>query len=389
MGSQVRILPGTPKKPNNYCQMQTPHTLEPHPSPKHKMAFLFDWLVTLKCNYDCSYCGPGVNGYRPGHDNSLPHPEQETCEKMLEQGFRYVDMYMEIKKPNMRSLNLNIYGGEALFRKDIEYLLERSSKLYESYKGNWHLNRMLTTNASSSLDKWKNISEHLEYVNFSYHAQGPTKLQDNFMRNIEWSHENKKNYGAIVLMYPGEWEKCMYVFQLMQRKGYNVRPRIIDGPAGKYTKDQLRQIFDAMNEKDYSLLDGIEGKQIDSKMRACCGGRPLCIDRNLKEPKKAVARDSWMGWKCSANQFFLFADCHSKKFFTNKDCNVRHDGTWGPLADIDTMDDYIEQSKRRLKQTHNCFLTCVQKTCRCGTCAPKSLTDKGLADVMKSYNITA
>jgi len=368
--------------------MNSIHTVEPHPSPKHKMGFLLDWLLTLKCNYDCTYCGPGGNGWLPGHDNTQAHPDKDVCEKMLEQGLRYVDMYMEIKRPNMRSTSLNIYGGEAVYRKDIEYLLEKSSELYDGYKDSWSLNRMLTSNASCSLDKWKNVTDHVETITFSYHSEGPAKLQDNFITNLEYTHAQKKNYSAIVLMYPKQWERCMYMLDYMQRKGYNVRPKILDGIQGVYTKEQLKQVFDVMKEKDYSLLENIEGKEVLTKFRACCGGRPLCTNRNFKEPKSVVPRDNWLGWKCSANQFFLMMNSHDKNFYTNKDCHVRHDGTRGPLANIDTMDQYIEQTKEQLKQSSSHFLTCVQKRCVCGTCAPKSLTNQGLTDVMKSYNIS-
>ena len=358
------------------------------PEPKNKMAFLLDWLVTLKCNYDCTYCGPGINGDLPGHDNSKAQPKTEDCLRMLEQGLRYVDTYMDIKRPNMRSVNLNIYGGEALYMKDILYILEQSSSVYSQYKDKWSLNRMLTTNASCSLDKWKNIIQHIENVTLSFHSQGPAKLQDNFLRNIEYIHNADRQYDSIVLMYPGEWKRCTYILEYLTGKGYNVRPKILDGPEGIYTKEQLQYIFDVMKEKDYSLLDKIEGKPVLKQFRGCCGGRTLCTNRDFRNPTKVVARETWKGWKCSANQFFLMMNTDDKKFYTNKDCHVRHDGTRGPIADIHTMDDYISDLKNTLGDNRNHFLTCVQQTCVCGTCAPKSITQSGLEKVMANYNLT-
>ena len=32
------------------------HTVEAAYHPKNKMGFLIDWLLTLKCNFDCAYC---------------------------------------------------------------------------------------------------------------------------------------------------------------------------------------------------------------------------------------------------------------------------------------------------------------------------------------------
>ena len=56
------------------------HTVEPAYHPKHKLGFLIDWLLTLKCNYDCTYCDISPKG----HDNSKPHPSTEKCIIMLQ-----------------------------------------------------------------------------------------------------------------------------------------------------------------------------------------------------------------------------------------------------------------------------------------------------------------
>lgn len=361
-------------------------TVEAFPTPNQKMGFLYDWLVTMKCNYDCSYCGPdGPDGQIGGHDNRMAHPSKEICLKMLEHGFEYVDAYMENKKPTMRSVTLNIYGGEALYHPDIEEMMEQTSVLYNKYKDRFSLVRNLTTNATATQKKWENISEHLEQVTFSWHSQGPDKLKKNFLLNLDITHKAKKRYDLIILMYPGRWAECITMLRYLQNKGYNARPRILDGKEGVYTEEQLRDMSE-MWASDEELVQDIKDSRIHTKGRACCGGRSMCTDRDYKNPKKFIPRDNFIGWQCSANQFFLMANCQSKNFYTNKDCHVRHDGTRGPIATLDTMAEYVVGLKHTLSSNSNHFLKCVQKTCLCGSCAPKSMDKEVLMDIMKIYN---
>ena len=74
------------------------HTIEPAYHPKGKMGFTIDWVPTLKCNYDCSYCVVGPNG----HDNSTKHPSLDKCLTMLKQMYKYTDVMMEPKKLRLR-----------------------------------------------------------------------------------------------------------------------------------------------------------------------------------------------------------------------------------------------------------------------------------------------
>lgn len=334
----------------------------------------------MKCNYDCTYCA--------GHDNSQQHPDKELCEKMLSQAFRYVDAYMKIKKPRLRSVILNVYGGEAVYHPDIEYLLSKSSDLFSNFKSRWSLSRSLTTNASCKEKKWRNISEHLEHTMFSFHAQGSSKLKENYFRNLDFTHKSGKKYDAIVLMYPVKsyWQECLYTLKYMRKKKYNVRIRMLDGRDGVYTREQLLELKEMWPTDNKKLLDKIENKKIISEGRWCCGGRSFCVNRDFKNPVKFVEQEGYEGWHCSANQFFLMADSHTQSFYTNKDCHVRPDGTRGALATIESMDRYIDNLESTLAKNSNFFLKCVQKSCQCGRCAPKSTELSRLLDVMKIYN---
>ena len=354
--------------------------LEPFATPKTKLGFLLDWRVTMKCNFDCSYC--------TAHDNTLAHPDRDLCENMLAQALRYVDRVMKVKKKTMRSVTLNIYGGEALYHPDIEYLLEKSSDLYDQYRDRWSLIRMLTTNASSNEKRWSKVLEHLEYVQFSYHAEAPGKMKENYLRNLSTTHKSGKRYGGVIMMYPKYWQEAVYMCRLMQKKGYNIYPRLIDGDLGKYSEEQLFDLKEFWPQLHEELITKMKDATVLSKGRACCGNRSMCVNRDFKNPVKFVPQpdNSYTGYYCSANQFFLMADSHTQNFYTNKDCNVTMDGTIGPIATQDTMDDYINNMESKLLTDSNLFLKCVQKTCSCGTCAPKAISRDDLKEVMKIYN---
>lgn len=356
------------------------HTIEPAYLPKSKMSFLIDWLLTLKCNYDCAYCTVGMTG----HDNSTKHPPYDKCLTMLKHMYKYVDAIMQYKKNSFKDVILNVYGGEALYHPDILLLLEQSSSIYEQYRQNWRLKRRMTTNATAQHSKWIEICKHIEGFTLSYHSYGSKKMKTLFKQNLQFLVDIKKEYDVVVLMYPHEdhWKDCLDFYYYCLEKNYNARPKLIDGKLGIYKEKQiadLKKIFPT-GELDKVIAD----KKIDTTTRACCGGRPMCFNRDLKQKSRFIPREvGFEGWHCSANQFFLFANCFTGEYFTTKDCKVNLSGKIGAISSIDTMDGYIETLKQKGMQT----LICKQKICLCGTCAPKSTSKNNLASILEIYNV--
>jgi MoaA/NifB/PqqE/SkfB family radical SAM enzyme len=356
------------------------HTIEPAYLPKSKMSFLIDWLLTLKCNYDCAYCTVGMTG----HDNSTNHPPYERCLSMLKHMYEYVDVVMENKKNSFKDVILNVYGGEALYHPDILLLLEQSSLMYQQYQTSWRLKRRMTTNATAQHKKWSEICKHIEGFTLSYHSYGPEKMKTLFKQNLQFLVDIKKEYDIVILMYPHKdhWKDCLDFYYYCKERKYNARPKLIDGKFGIYNDaqlDDLKKIFTAQELERFT-----PGKKIDMTTRGCCGGRPMCFNRDLKNKSRLVPRDTgFEGWHCSANQFFLFANCFTGEYFTNKDCRVTPQGAIGSISNIDTMDSYIKELKKNGMQT----LVCKQKICLCGTCAPKSISKDTLDNILKTYNI--
>lgn len=357
------------------------HTVESAYHPKDKMGFLLDWLLTLKCNYDCAYCPIGPYG----HDNSTQHPSYDRCITMLEQMFEYTDTVMSIKKPAFKDVIMNIYGGESIYHPRITDIIEATTRLYEKYSDNWRLRKRITTNGTASEKNWKILCDHTDGFTMSYHSTGPAKLKNLFKKNLEYLVSIKKEYDMIVCMYPREWKDCIDFLNYCRDNKFNVRPKLLDGPLGVYSSEQLNDLKEFM---DGDELDDLKtGEVVMKQARGCCGGRKMCFNRNIKETHTLVPRGpmGFKGWHCSANQFFLHGNNVSGEYFTNKDCHVRLDGTRGPIATIDDMQEYIDKMKTYTSVSFP-TLVCAQSECLCGTCAPKSTQPGPLKEILQIYN---
>jgi len=356
-------------------------TLEPAYHPKNKMGFLIDWLVTLKCNYDCAYCDLS------GHDNSTRHPPLEKCLIMLKQMYQYADVIMSHKKKPFKDVTMNIYGGESIYHPDILKIIQQTSEMYRPYEGNWRLRRRITTNGTAVEKNWKEICRHIEGFTMSYHSTGPEKLKKLFYDNLLYLVKIEKEHDIVVCMYPTKehWKDCVNFLRWAKENGLRARPKILDGPLGIYQKHHIEELKEFIKESE--LQDWDVTKKADHQARGCCGGRQMCFNRNLKEHNFLVPRkdDGFKGWHCSANQFFLHGNNVSGLYFTNKDCRVRLDGKTGPIANLHTMDTYIKNME---KQQVLPTLVCAQTECICGTCAPKSVHKKNLDDIVGIYNKT-
>jgi len=356
-------------------------TLEPAYHPNHKLGFLIDWLLTLKCNYDCAYCPIGPTG----HDNSTNHPSLENCLLMLEQMYQYTDVVMSHKKDAFKEATLNIYGGESVYHPNIIDIMKKTSELHDPYKNKWRLRRRITTNGTSTHQNWKDICEHVEGFTMSYHSTGPEKLKKMFRSNLLYLMEIKKEHDVIVCMYPDKnhWQDCVDFLHWSRAKGMRVRAKMLDGPLGMYTKHQLADIKDFIDPDEISEWN--EKKIAHNQSRGCCGGRKMCFNRDLKNSKFMVPRtdNGFQGWHCSANQFFLHGNNVTGLYYTNKDCRVKLGGETGPIANIDNMSEHIQQMKERKSMP---TLICAQADCGCGTCAPKSVQKENLTEILKIYN---
>ena len=216
------------------------NSIEPAYLPASKLGILIDWLVTLKCNYDCSYCDIGMHG----HNNSIPHPDYDRCLGMLKQLYAYTDVMMMKKKDRLKDAIMNMYGGEAVFHPQFVQLAEATTREFEQYKDRWRLRRRLTTNGTATEKNWKTIVSHMEGVTMSYHTQGPQKLKKLFRANLQHLVDIDKEHDIVVLMYPHKdyWQECLEFARWCKENKLRSRPRLLDGKLGTYSETQIQEL---------------------------------------------------------------------------------------------------------------------------------------------------
>lgn len=358
--------------------MNYPSAIEPAYLPNQRLPLQLDWILTLKCNYDCSYCTIGERG----HNNALPHPPKSRCIDMLKHLYHYSDVVNKYKKEKSKLVILNILGGEAVFHPEIEDILKQSTELYQPYKDRWQLKKRLTTNGTMKSSSWRNICEHLGGCTVSYHSEGPEKLKQQVKENILYLKDIKFEYDVQILLHSDMkyWPDVINFYEWCRENNINYKLKILDGSTSVYNKQQLEFI----NKKIPNSIR--EGERSGSFGRACCGGRELCFDRKLAQRHRFASQPNsdFRSWYCSVNLFFLYANGVTGKFYSNKDCKVRNDETLGALADIDTMTDYITEFDEKLANGFR-GVRCVQKACGCGICAPKSKSNQDISDILKNY----
>ena len=72
-----------------------------------------------------------------GHDNSISHPKLSDCLDSLDFMFEYADLYMSHKPKGIRTVILNVYGGESLSHPDIIEILTQAREKYQQYSDHW------------------------------------------------------------------------------------------------------------------------------------------------------------------------------------------------------------------------------------------------------------
>ena len=114
--------------------------------------------------------------------------------------------------------------------------------------------------------------------------------------------------------------------------------------------------------------------------RACCGGRQLCSDQQYRQPQKFVS-NTFPGWYCSVNHFFLFIKQITREVFVNKDCKMNFEGKRGSIGTLDHPELLLQQAQNPP------IIQCANIRCYCGLCAPKAENQDTYKTIMKKYEI--
>jgi organic radical activating enzyme len=361
-------------------------TIEPAIDPGNRITFLLDWELTLKCNLDCSYCGP------ESHDNSTQHPLLSDCLESIDFMFKYADLYMNTKPQGIKYVILNVYGGESLHHPDIIQILSQVKEKHQPYASKWHLTVTTTTNAIVSDKKLQQIIPLIDEFTVSYHTESTPKQKQQFQKNLLAISQAGRRQKCVVLMHqqPNLFEDADNMVSWLIKNNIKLLPRQLDVDSKKriYNQQQVKWFDKLYQSKSFNcstnLLDGKEEASLSDVGRACCGGRQMCVNENYKQ-RHFYLDNTFSDWYCSVNHFFLYIRQVTREVFVNKDCKMNFDGQVGPIGNLDNCQQILSTLQHQFDTDSLPIIQCKKYRCFCGLCAPKAKDLASYKKIMKKY----
>lgn len=355
--------------------------LEPTATP----AFLLDWELTKLCNLDCSYCPTGIEW--GSHDNSTAHPPLAECLRTIDFMYEYVDRYMRHKRPTQRKVILNVYGGESLFHPDITTILEQCRSRYIPYQDKWHLTITCTTNGIVGKRQWHRVVDLVDEFTVSYHPENLPKQKQQYQANVLHLKQANKRFKCVIMMHnqPDMFRDSESIIEFCREHDLRWVAKPLDNhdQQWNYTQEQfgkLKTIWinqaPATQKLEYKQRIDTTGTQDSvnsiSQGRACCGGRRLTLNGDLKGRVTFVPQQGFEGWSCSVNWFFLFVQQLTGNVYTNKDCRMSTTNRVEPLGNLAQADQILATLDQQLLTKSMPIIECKKQICLCGICAPKA-----------------
>lgn len=358
--------------------------LEPKIDPNNRITFLLDWEITQKCNMDCTYCPTGLYG---GHDNTTKHPSYADCIKSVDFMFEYVDIYMAHRPKGLKYVVLNVYGGESLHHPRIVDILKYARDRHTGYQDRWHLTITTTTNAIVNDKKMSSIIPLIDEFTCSFHSEASPKQVEQFKSNLLTIKSSGKRMKCVIVMHNNGplFDKSKDMVAWCSAHDIRYFPRVLDNTSEdgrwRYNKDQIIWFDGFYKQKKVLSQDSEAANQV----RACCGGRQVCQDKQYRESTSFVS-NRFPDWHCSVNHFFLFIKQINGEIFVNKDCKMGFNGSVSPIGNLNDTRPLIDFTRHNLSQNTMPVIKCKKTRCLCGLCAPKAKNLDDYVSIMEKYH---
>jgi hypothetical protein len=299
--------------------------------------------------------------------------------------FEYVDIYMATKPRGIRYVVLNVYGGEALHHPNIVEILTAVRERYSVYQDCWHLTITTTTNATVVPHRLDSIIPLIDEFTVSYHTENNAEQKQQFCDNLLKIKASGRRQKCIVLMHsePAKFADATAMIEWLKSNDIRYLPRQLDHKSEDDFNYDSQQVvwFEGLYKKSLNHAVIRDNKaDLTSTGRACCGGRELCENQDRRNPQKFI-KNSFPGWYCSVNHFFVFIKQVNGEVYVNKDCKTNFSGEIGPIGNLN-------DTAAILAQAHNPpVIQCVKNRCLCGLCAPKANNLDTYQSIMSKYEI--
>lgn len=345
---------------------------------------MIDWEVTLKCNLDCSYCGSG-------HDNSLPHPDLDSCYRSIDFMFAYANLYLKNRPKGLKHVILNVYGGEALYYPNIDKILSRIKKESDKYKKDWNITVTSTTNLILPKKKLEILCEYIDEFTCSFHSESSIKHKNQFKENLLFLVEKGKRAKCVIVMHsdPVRFQECIDMSQWCKEHDIKCLEKQIDHSVSKvmfnYNETQI-QWFNNLYQKKPSETNVQLDRETPAPAagRPCCGGRQMCLDQNYKSRVYTI-ENKFPDWYCSVNEFFVYIRQRTGEIFVNKDCKMNFQDAVGPIGNISHFQTLLKWTQKNIDDNTMPVIQCKKDRCWCGLCAPKAKDKNDFNNIMKKY----
>ena len=180
------------------------------------------------------------------------------------------------------------------------------------------------------------------------------------------------------------YKDCLSMIDFCQANNIKHVVKALDNIDNKwaYTTEQFKTLktfwISKAPAKDQNLFEQViedVGAQTCNSInegRACCGGRQLSINSDLKSRVNFIPKQNFQSWYCSVNWFFLFVQQYTGNVYVNKDCRMNYQGSTGPIGNIDNYQALLDDAELKMKTSSMPVIQCAKTTCMCGFCAPKA-----------------
>ena len=349
----------------------------------------------MKCNLDCSYCETGMYG---GHDNSTNHPPLDECLQAIDFMFEYVDLYMDRRISSLKTVILNVYGGEALHHPDIVKILQTARERHQQYQSNWNLTITVTTNVVISSKKLMSVLPLIDEFTVSYHTSATSKQKQQIRANLLAIDQSCTRSKCVVMMDPQYFDDAVEHIAWCKQNNIRYIAKQIDHTIKQtqfnYNTQQVHWFKNTYQTRSYGdqptdlkLIHDIHDKiDLADTGRACCGGRTLCADQNYKS-RIAFVDNKFPDWYCSVNYFFLFVKQVNGEIYTNKDCKMNFAGAVAPIGNLGHYQILLDQTRTWIDSNTMPVIQCKKYKCVCGLCAPKARDLDTYKSIMRKYEI--
>lgn len=196
------------------------------------------WDISRRCNYDCSYCWPGV------HNTTDEHKSLSVLKSAAD---NIIDNWS-----NGESIHWYFGGGEPTLNPDFEPFIE-----YLSSRAQWV---MLVTNGSQGPAYWTKNADHYNTLVFSAHFEfmKPELFAKNYQRVVEVINGGAKKLCECVVKLmtkPGQVQTSIdFATQLKTQIGFDQLPQATKNRL-KFDLVPLRDIVDSNKMLEYSQAE--------------------------------------------------------------------------------------------------------------------------------------